>query len=736
MSDDWRHELASEQQKEKLRFFGCTWDDGITAGQAEDSLAECAKQFPDAAATWQKNQPATEKQKGKLHYFGCTWSGEINVGQANDALLQCANDFPDKEADWQFQEKECSKIAIVPGASPKSISRPEEILSQEQPIQNPAPVASQPPFLEARHEGIFGGESQPGTPAGSVLRHSPPAGQITRKSAVAKPVFIPPTPEQLSDIRSFGQTPLSGLTFQEATTWNEQCKFLNPAKPQTSTQILTYEAARQMGEQEWHEWIGLHGSYGTEPGHKLTYGEARALSLPAWIEWAVQHGRITSIKRNERQKKEEFLREQLKESQKPSDKITSEEVTIQEAGKPKNVHPYEFTIPARDAQNLPKRPPPTTGKKQVRSKLSQLTEDTIRKKTQTGDTPLHRAAKQGRIDEIPKHLLSIGLFLITNFRDQTPVHVAARYGTLDKVPPEFLSKETMTASTEYGESLVYTRKESKTGTTPPKTQSPLHTAVRYGNADQIPKQFLAPEFLSIQASGYRLTVLHELAYASRLDLVPDIYASSEMWNLRNSSGQTPRDIVQANIEHKAYVARVRSEPATEKQKEKLGWFGYAVHEGMTKGEASDALDKCVKDYPEKDRAYYNRPATSEQMAKIREYFSESPEDAGGPFTYKEAKDMIWEREMEKRTEERQNLIPAFYSNDPEIEAEIYGALGLVDFTYGMTTRDITGEEIVKAFYLAKSKGKGKPNRNDVIAALEELYPDFRPLPPNYRNTRI
>jgi hypothetical protein len=51
MSDDWRNELASEQQKEKLRFFGCTWDDGITTGQAEDALAECGIQFPDAEAT-------------------------------------------------------------------------------------------------------------------------------------------------------------------------------------------------------------------------------------------------------------------------------------------------------------------------------------------------------------------------------------------------------------------------------------------------------------------------------------------------------------------------------------------------------------------------------------------------------------------------------------------------------------------------------------------------------------
>jgi len=36
MSEDWRNEPATDEQKDKLRFFGCTWDDGITAGQASD----------------------------------------------------------------------------------------------------------------------------------------------------------------------------------------------------------------------------------------------------------------------------------------------------------------------------------------------------------------------------------------------------------------------------------------------------------------------------------------------------------------------------------------------------------------------------------------------------------------------------------------------------------------------------------------------------------------------------
>jgi uncharacterized tellurite resistance protein B-like protein len=111
MSDAWRNELATEKQKEKLRFFGCTWDEGIMAGQASDALEECANQFPDAEAAYQKSQPATKEQKDKLRFFGCTWNGDITVGDACEALLQCARDFPDREMAWQKQKKELPEAA-------------------------------------------------------------------------------------------------------------------------------------------------------------------------------------------------------------------------------------------------------------------------------------------------------------------------------------------------------------------------------------------------------------------------------------------------------------------------------------------------------------------------------------------------------------------------------------------------------------------------------------------------
>ena len=113
MSENWRNQPATDEQKGKLRFFGCTWDEGITAGQASDALEECAKQFPDAEAVYQKSQPATEKQKEKLKYFGCTWNGDITVEKASDALVECAKQFPEKEAAWQFQKKKWSQIPVT-----------------------------------------------------------------------------------------------------------------------------------------------------------------------------------------------------------------------------------------------------------------------------------------------------------------------------------------------------------------------------------------------------------------------------------------------------------------------------------------------------------------------------------------------------------------------------------------------------------------------------------------------
>ena len=178
--------------------------------------------------------------------------------------------------------------------------------------------------------------------------------------------------------------------------------------------------------------------------------------------------------------------------------------------------------------------------------------------------------------------------------------------------------------------------------------------------------------MSLRASGYQSTLLHDLAYANRLDLVPEEYANSEIWNLTDYIGRTARDVIQENERRAAYVSQVRSEPATEKQKEKLRYFGYAVKSGMTKGEASDAIDECIRLHPEKDREYYDRPATEEQMDKLKK-FAETDEDMaiglqevaeeGSQITYGQAKDWLWQCEMDAR-KRRELAEIEFFSGPP------------------------------------------------------------------------
>jgi hypothetical protein len=47
-----REAPATKEQREKLLFFGCTFDDWITQGQAADALAQCTESFPATEVEW------------------------------------------------------------------------------------------------------------------------------------------------------------------------------------------------------------------------------------------------------------------------------------------------------------------------------------------------------------------------------------------------------------------------------------------------------------------------------------------------------------------------------------------------------------------------------------------------------------------------------------------------------------------------------------------------------------
>jgi hypothetical protein len=98
----------------------------------------------------------------------------------------------------------------------------------------------------------------------------------------------------------------------------------------------------------------------------------------------------------------------------------------------------------------------------------------------------------------------------------------------------------------------------------------------------------------------------------------------------------------------------RNDPATERQIEKLSFFGCTWDEGVTKGQASDAIDECVRKFPETQQAWLNRPATPEQLEELKSY-GEEPEDG---LTYGEAKELLHDPDTYHSTHPPKSVIPA------------------------------------------------------------------------------
>lgn len=360
--------------------------------------------------------------------------------------------------------------------------------------------------------------------------------------------------------------------------------------------------------------------------------------------------------------------------------------------------------------SLPTNSPPISGLERGGSKLSKLTDETIREKTSAGNTPLHLAAKKGRIDLIPSQLLKVEMFMDRNREGNTPLHIAARNGTLNQVPRQFFTKETLTISN--GTWITGSGYQAHGDTV-------LHAAAISGHFDQIPKEFMTLEFLKIEATGYRLTVLQYLLMSNSLDVIPNIFTNSALLDYRNSRGWTLRQEIETKRESEAYVARVRCEPATDKQKEKLRWFGCTFDEGLTKGQASDALDKCVRDFPEREQAYYSRPATEEQMTKLRSHYGKNLDEVDEPFTYGKVKDLIWERDMEKRHSDRVAEI-----EEMDYEFTILGFLRWREERY----RHLTYSRVKKAAKALDKINPGWTKGGDsdtlLLQKVTELFPEF------------
>jgi hypothetical protein len=282
--------------------------------------------------------------------------------------------------------------------------------------------------------------------------------------------------------------------------------------------------------------------------------------------------------------------------------------------------------------------------KRLYRQLMDLTASNIKRRTPLGDTPLHRAAKNGIIGAIPSHLLTAELFTEKNTAGDTPLHIAVRCGFLHQVPSVFLTGETLTVWDNSGE-------------------TPLHIAAHCGQFCRIPRKVLTPELLSLPTMNQTAnTILHFVAAANRLNQIPKNCITLEMWGLKNGDGSTPGDSFQKArqlLELKNEREHWRCDAVTEKQKNKLRYFGCTWDEGITKGQASDAIEECIKAFPDVDRNYYNRAATDEQLKTLQAYLRpkrETPDDYADPdkpLTYGQAKDLIWEFELNDRAEKEQ-----------------------------------------------------------------------------------
>lgn len=236
----------------------------------------------------------------------------------------------------------------------------------------------------------------------------------------------------------------------------------------------------------------------------------------------------------------------------------------------------QITVPAESAQLRPRR-----------SSLAGLDEQSILRRTKTGDTPLHRAARQGRIQEIPRELLSIEHFLATNNEGRTPLHFAATNAHLDQVPPEFLTEHSLSIRDMFGATA-------------------LHRAAEYGSITQIPKAILTGKLMGLRnKSGETVSDIlkDNLPTEKQLKYLKDLGVPFEQNSLTKSSAsglieralhdkhshEAPSEKELAKIERLGLASRLpgqpsrqdvldvfdtaKTEPATERQFEMAAKLG-------------------------------------------------------------------------------------------------------------------------------------------------------------------
>lgn len=111
VSENWQNDPATDNQKEKLRFFGCTWEGNITKGQASAAIGDCVQQFPDKEQQWQK-RPSTAKQKKLLREMGEETSPDMSYSEAKDLLQDMEEVVSEEEEKKQEMEERIDDCLI------------------------------------------------------------------------------------------------------------------------------------------------------------------------------------------------------------------------------------------------------------------------------------------------------------------------------------------------------------------------------------------------------------------------------------------------------------------------------------------------------------------------------------------------------------------------------------------------------------------------------------------------
>ena len=117
-----------------------------------------------------------------------------------------------------------------------------------------------------------------------------------------------------------------------------------------------------------------------------------------------------------------------------------------------------------------------------------------------GETPLHLAGQTGRLDQIPKDLLTKQNLLTPDENGITPLHCAASGGHLHQIPQDILTQKNL---------LIPSHDAS----------TPLHHAAWYGHLHQIPAGAFCEEAL-LQENITGCQPLHYAARNGFLEQIP------------------------------------------------------------------------------------------------------------------------------------------------------------------------------------------------------------------------